>query len=910
MDSLSAMLAASAAEHLSTIAGNVMSPAAFNNSTTTVPSVQQPSILLGSPLAALAAANLKRDYIAFTTAASQQNVIADSPLSVGSSGSTSEASPLSSSLSPADIELVSKFMVASPGALTSLPAPDNQVLRVMRNYVSAKQQTSPLSSMITVASSAAASPHFLSSVCSREQNETPELRTSEAPKRIRRRRTRSPQSMIKRPSIREDEDHPTALEENVSPASSVAISTPAEVMRMDSEANDSADGNEELSAEETRQRQKTCRVCGDQATGYNFNVVSCESCKAYFRRNANRQKEFKCPYNDNCEITPVSRRFCQKCRLKKCFQVGMRREWILNEEQLKRRKNSRLNCGKSITSPRSPMERKPRAYQNRTQKTIKTESMDLSPKGLESEVQHRRHEASNPLNSSPFNMYTSIDSQLNDNSLLSNTPTLTHLHSSIEPTVLSISSQIPAVQPTSTVQQSSIVSASEIERFTRGNSTPIVAVPPPFSSHPTIAEEVMPLLHVMNPTQSVAHSPQYEQPPSLRPAADSYVQPFSSPFIESASQFTSNEPEVNPEPSFLSQIPETSGYNSEGIMGNAQVKSPSSGEITPIFSFFSLSPTTFHSLGRQMQNVYENWPPMLLCDSTPTIEKAPTDFPTVSKQPSKLESADAIFKDPDIKVKEASTYQLNSSELCALDVVRQAYSVMDEPLDDNSKYAPGVECLTKEVKNPSDILNIMDVTMRRFVKMTKRLSAFVRLSQEGKLALLKAAMIQMLTIRGVTRFDTKRFCWSTPISGMASVSCHVFDQLNDTRNRSKNRFLEFCYKIPQELKEHPVTINLIGLIILFQNTNVLVDERDRTLARESHSLYSTLLRRFLESTITPYERACDVIALIPDLLAELGIISNVAETLFVGRVQPAEVEQLPQEFFVTKLDSKDDKKSD
>ncbi|KAI6173413.1 hypothetical protein M3Y98_01078700 [Aphelenchoides besseyi] len=882
MDSLSAMLAASAAEHLSTIAGNAMSPAAFTNS---------------SPLGALAAAKLKRDYIAFTSA-SQQNVIADSPLSVGSSGSTSAASPLSSSLSPADIELVSKFMVASPGALTSLPAPDNQVLRVMRNYVSAKQQTSPLSSMITVASSAAASPHFLSSIYSQEQNETSDLRTSEAPKRIRRRRTRSPQSMVKRPSIREDEDHQTPLEENVSPASSVAISTPTEVMRMDSEANDSADGNEELSAEETRQRQKTCRVCGDQATGYNFNVVSCESCKAYFRRNANRQKEFKCPYNDNCKITPVSRRFCQKCRLKKCFQVGMRREWILNEEQLKRRKNSRLNCSKSITSPRSSMERKPRAYQSRSQKTLKTESIDLSPKILHSEVQHRRHEKPNQLNSSTFNMYTSIDSQLNDNDLLSNTPTLTHLHSNIEPSVLSISSQIPAVQPSSTVQQAPIVSTMEIERFTLDNTTPIVSIPPPFSSQlttfSTIGEEVMPLLQVMNSTQSVAQSPQYEQPPSLRPSADSYAQSFSSPFVESASQFTSNESEINLEPSFLSQIPETSGYNSEGIMANAQVKSPSSGEITPIFSFFSLSPTTFHNLGCQMQNVYKNWSPMLLCDVTPTTEKAPTDFPIVSERPSKPESADAIFENTETKIKEANLYQLNSSELCALDVVRQAYSVMDEPLDDNLKYAPGVECLTKEPKNPSDILNIMDVTMRRFVKMTKRLSAFVRLSQEGKLALLKAAMIQMVTIRGVTRFDTKRFCWSTPISGMASVSCHVF---------------EFCYKIPQELKEHPLTINLIGLIILFQNTNVLVDLRDQTLARESHSLYSTLLRRYLESTITPYERARDVIALIPGLLAELGIISNVAETLFVGRVKPADVEQLPQEFFITKSSSKDDQKS-
>jgi len=31
---------------------------------------------------------------------------------------------------------------------------------------------------------------------------------------------------------------------------------------------------------------KLCGVCGDRALGYNFDAISCESCKAFFRRNA------------------------------------------------------------------------------------------------------------------------------------------------------------------------------------------------------------------------------------------------------------------------------------------------------------------------------------------------------------------------------------------------------------------------------------------------------------------------------------------------------------------------------------------------------------------------------------------------------------------------------------------------
>lgn len=85
---------------------------------------------------------------------------------------------------------------------------------------------------------------------------------------------------------------------------------------------------------------KICGVCGDKALGYNFNAVTCESCKAFFRRNALTQKEFKCPFNQQCDITTITRRFCQRCRLEKCFAIGMRKDYIMSEEDkvLKRQK--------------------------------------------------------------------------------------------------------------------------------------------------------------------------------------------------------------------------------------------------------------------------------------------------------------------------------------------------------------------------------------------------------------------------------------------------------------------------------------------------------------------------------------------------------------------------------------------
>lgn len=80
------------------------------------------------------------------------------------------------------------------------------------------------------------------------------------------------------------------------------------------------------------QLDKMCMVCGDKALGYNFNAVTCESCKAFFRRNALSSKDFSCPFSGTCEISVITRRFCQRCRLQKCFKIGMRKEYIMTEE--------------------------------------------------------------------------------------------------------------------------------------------------------------------------------------------------------------------------------------------------------------------------------------------------------------------------------------------------------------------------------------------------------------------------------------------------------------------------------------------------------------------------------------------------------------------------------------------------
>ncbi|UJR14813.1 hypothetical protein I4U23_001800 [Adineta vaga] len=94
---------------------------------------------------------------------------------------------------------------------------------------------------------------------------------------------------------------------------------------------------------ETLQCDLTCRVCGAPATGHNFDQVTCESCKAFFRRNAlKHMPDMKCRFSGSCIINIHTRRQCTYCRLKKCFDIKMRKDWIRTEEETKLRQLQKL----------------------------------------------------------------------------------------------------------------------------------------------------------------------------------------------------------------------------------------------------------------------------------------------------------------------------------------------------------------------------------------------------------------------------------------------------------------------------------------------------------------------------------------------------------------------------------------
>ncbi|XP_072257199.1 bile acid receptor isoform X2 [Pyxicephalus adspersus] len=94
-----------------------------------------------------------------------------------------------------------------------------------------------------------------------------------------------------------------------------------------------------------------CVVCGDKASGYHYNALTCEGCKGFFRRSITKNAVYKCKNGGNCEMDMYMRRKCQECRLRKCKQMGMLAECLLTEIQCKSkrlRKNVKLPSEKSF----------------------------------------------------------------------------------------------------------------------------------------------------------------------------------------------------------------------------------------------------------------------------------------------------------------------------------------------------------------------------------------------------------------------------------------------------------------------------------------------------------------------------------------------------------------------------------
>ncbi|KAL8602892.1 hypothetical protein ACOMHN_026852 [Nucella lapillus] len=139
--------------------------------------------------------------------------------------------------------------------------------------------------------------------------------------------------------------------------------------------------------------EELCRICGDRASGYHYNALSCEGCKGFFRRSITKTASYVCKFGGNCEMDMWMRRKCQACRLRRCREVGMKEECLLSEDQCKardaRRKSKQKACSsvkkEVVASPDSneSVDPTPSVESNKVPltRTLSTASIVSSPPG-------------------------------------------------------------------------------------------------------------------------------------------------------------------------------------------------------------------------------------------------------------------------------------------------------------------------------------------------------------------------------------------------------------------------------------------------------------------------------------------------------------------------------------------------
>lgn len=74
--------------------------------------------------------------------------------------------------------------------------------------------------------------------------------------------------------------------------------------------------------------EELCPVCGDKVSGYHYGLLTCESCKGFFKRTVQNKKVYTCVAERACHIDKTQRKRCPFCRFQKCLEVGMKLEAV------------------------------------------------------------------------------------------------------------------------------------------------------------------------------------------------------------------------------------------------------------------------------------------------------------------------------------------------------------------------------------------------------------------------------------------------------------------------------------------------------------------------------------------------------------------------------------------------------
>ncbi|CAL9693153.1 unnamed protein product [Knipowitschia caucasica] len=120
---------------------------------------------------------------------------------------------------------------------------------------------------------------------------------------------------------------------------------------------------------------ESCPVCGDRVSGYHYGLLTCESCKGFFKRSVQNNKHYSCTEEQQCPMNLTQRKRCPYCRFQKCLAVGMKKEAVRAD----RMRGGRNRFGPLYRRDRQIKQQRPYQQTNTAPFCIKMESAIPQP---------------------------------------------------------------------------------------------------------------------------------------------------------------------------------------------------------------------------------------------------------------------------------------------------------------------------------------------------------------------------------------------------------------------------------------------------------------------------------------------------------------------------------------------------
>ncbi|KAK7067066.1 zinc ion binding [Halocaridina rubra] len=619
-----------------------------------------------------------------------------------------------------------------------------------------------------------------------------------------------------------------------------------------------------------RPDSKKCGVCGDRALGYNFNAITCESCKAFFRRNALKNKEFRCPFQDSCKVDQVTRRFCQKCRLRKCFEIGMKKEWIMTDEEKQKKKqkieeNRARKMGDAYSDDDS-MRSSTAAFSPFNGSVTEASKPQAVVVGI------IRNEDETSAKVLKADGQTDIHSQ--DRSIIQTIGTATGklpvpstLLSDCSKDETDYASDYTGSPPGS--QQETVPSHTEEEEFSTGG----------LLSHPTTTVlQIMPHSHITSPTLTTTTH-------TITPTtgAEGLISsPLPNNIVFNTSSPGSAGQTHVPSPPASTSNPGHAGINMAQMMA-INIKK----EVEYADSDITQSPPT--DTRDESEPAKDGWDNFSVQDALRILQpgcKNELNVTGISMMDTIMNTAITAEYSAFSLLGSSNPRELNEPEKMKLSELSEANKGLMAPLCEDYNF--------KDLSNPSliNIINLTEIAIRRLIKMSKRISAFKSLCQEDQIALLKGGCTEMMILRSVFAYDPDKDSWT----------------IQQDHDRFKNIKLKVLKAAPGNVYEEHKRFILafqpewrrdLNIIFLLSAITLFTPERPNIIHAEAikheQCCYLYLLKRYLECKYGGCEGRTVYHKLL-ERINHLHILNENHIRVFL-EVNPQEVEPLLIEIF-------------